>query len=250
MTTIYGFLAWVNDNLVLWFGSIPPEQKVVLSLAGTGIALTGYCWTIYKTYRGRSAPNPMSWFGFGGLTGVGALVQHEMGAGIGALTMDVTALACIVQGGASVLWKEGGWHWSDFKVEDWCALTAGTACFAVFMLSNCLSLTPLVSAAFATIADFFLYAPAIRSSWTFPRGENAFGYSMQSAKNLPAIASLPSFSPASWIYPMMLLWMNAAMIVYFLSRRLFVSREQEERSKAEAVRLRADRARSQSAAFV
>lgn len=234
MSAIDSSLVTVNDLLVSWFGSIPPDQKVLWSLLGTGLALTGYCWTIYKTYTGRSAPNPLSWLGFGLLTGVGALVQHETGAGVGALTMDVTALACLFQGGASLLWRQGGWHWGDFGMPDYAAVTLGTACFATYLSSDLLSLAPMVSAAFATIADLLLYIPAIRSSWTFPRGENAFGYAMQSAKNLPAIISLHSYSLETWMYPMMLLWMNAVMIVYFMSRRAFVTAEQEERNRMEA----------------
>ena len=256
--TIWHALTWINNVLESLFSSLSPEQKIYLSVVGTLIALTGYGWTIFKTIRDRhkiggTAPNPMTWFGFAGLTGVGALVQfiaeRTKGSGIGALTMGVTAVACVFQAGASVIWKKGGWHRNNFKIEDWCALVAGAICSLIYIFSKQLSVTPFAAATFATVADLLLYIPAIRSSWTFPRGENAFGYSMQSLKNIPAIAALSVYSPETWMYPMMLLFMNSAMIVYFVSRRAFVTVEQEKRSKEEQDRRRAENARRKSQAL-
>ena len=224
----------MSELLTYWFGALSSESKTAYSLLGVGIALLGYGWTIYRTWLGRSAPNPMSWVGFGLLTGVGALVQHETGAGVGAWTMDVTALACFLQGGASLLWKPGGWHWSDFERKDYAAVAAGAICTLVYLFSAKLSLAPTASAVLATVADLLLYYPAIRTSWRFPRSENAFGYAMQSAKNAPAIVALDTYAPATWLYPMMLLVMNAAMIAYFMARRVFVSVEQEGLNKARA----------------
>lgn len=215
-------LTQVNDVLVVWFGSIPLRWKIVLSIAGAAIALVGYGWTVYKTYKGKSAPNPMSWFGFALLTAVGALVQHEMGAGVGAWTMDLTAVCCGFQGFASLLWKRGGWHWHDFNFWAWISLVLGIICFVAFIESKTIGLTPLEAIVFATLSDLFLYGPAIVHSWKDPWSENATGYFMQSVKNAPAIAALVVITPASWLYPMMLLWMNGLCIVYFMARRVFV----------------------------
>ena len=213
----------VNGMLVGWFGNIAPEWRTVLSIMGVGLALCGYAWTIYKTYTGKSAPNPISWFGFAFLTAVGALVQHKMGAGVGAWTMDLTAVCCGFQGLASLLWKRGGWHWNDFKFWSWASLALGIICFVAFMGSKVIGLTPLGAAVFATLSDLFLYGPAIVHSWKDPWSENAGGYFWQSVKNAPAIAALAIITPASWLYPMMLLWVNGFSIIYFLSRRKFVT---------------------------
>ena len=222
-------LGRINDVLVLWFGGISIEHKAALSLLGAALAALGYAVAVIQTYRGKSYPNPMSWFAFGLLTLVDVWVMHKSGAGAGTWTMEVSVAGSFAQCFASLLCKPKGWKLNDFPVKAWVTLGLGVGCFAAYLDSKALGLTALGAVAFATLSDFLTYGPAIISSWKDPWGENGFSYSMQSLKNAPAVAALVVISPENWLYYMMLLLMNGPlMITYFMVRRSFVPRKKGE----------------------
>lgn len=252
MDLVWHYLVVTNSAFISWFGSLELDVKQNYSYAGAGIAFAGYAYTFYRIWWGNAKPNPMSWIGFGFLTGVGAGVQlwldlkhgHNLHHAIlASLTMDLTAVCCFIQGGARILrkqiWKEGGgWDLRDFSPTtwdgfwSWLTLALGVACFVAFIDANAIGLTPFEAAAYATLSDMLLYGPIIITSWSFPRSEVATGYVMQSMKNAPAIVALPHYTPAAWIYNAMLFVVNLMMIGYFSLRRAKVSTAKEDRLEA------------------
>src|SRR6266851_4979538 len=76
--------------------------KLFWAYLSAAITLAGYAIYISQMYPDHTErvikPQPLSWIGFGFLTGAGWLIQVAQGGEAGSWCLGVTALACLVIG--------------------------------------------------------------------------------------------------------------------------------------------------------
>jgi hypothetical protein len=180
----------------------------LLSLAITAAAYTVYIW---QTAHDRDIqPHPVSWFLFGLATTVAFLAQRVRGGGPGSWVTAITALVCFVISGLSFFKHSWSFSWSDGVS----AAFTGIALFAFFFAKS-----PMYAAVFATSADIAGYYPTIKKGWHKPFNDSVTSFTLNSAKFVPALFALESYSVATWLYPATLVVMNVAVASGLLVRR-------------------------------
>jgi hypothetical protein len=180
----------------------------VLSLALTAAAYFVYVW---QTTRNRQIqPHPVSWFLFGLATTVAFLAQWVKGAGSGSWVTAITAAVCFVISGLSFFKNAWTFSWSDGI----CATFTISGLIAFFYARS-----PTSAAIFATGADVAGYYPTLRKGWQKPFNDSVSSFALNSAKFVPAIFALESYSLATWLYPATLIVMNTATALFLSIRR-------------------------------
>ena len=180
----------------------------VLSVLLMVLAFAIYIWQ--TTREDGVRPHPFSWFLWGFVTGVVYLVQISQGAGAGSWVVGFTALICFLIGGISFF--KAKWHFSFF---DWFCLVAGLIVFVYYLLSK----NPIQSAILATATDVLGYGSTIKKGWFQPQKDSVTSFALNSAKYVPSLFALQSYSLATWLYPATLVLMNAGVAIMLLARR-------------------------------
>jgi hypothetical protein len=176
-----------------------------------------YSAQLCKTYKGKSEPHPIAWFGFGFLTVMGFLIQWQKGAGAGSWVMGMSSVFCFFVGGMSCYKKE--WKRNDFDGWDWSALTAGAGLLVLYLISRNLSSGPLVSVVLVTVANLVLYTPIFKRTWMLPGKESATAYGLNSLKFVPSLFAMDVHSIETCLYPTALAIINAIVVVHLIRRR-------------------------------
>ncbi|MCL4391859.1 hypothetical protein M1413_00800 [Patescibacteria group bacterium] len=190
-------------------------DKVLWGYLSVGITLAGYAIYIASMYRTtepkkRIKPHPLSWALFGFLTATGWLIQKSQDGQAGSWCLGVTALFCFVIAGIS-FWK---YPWK-FEWKDWVWIVAGMALFLFYLITK----TPTLSATLATLADLVGYGPTLRKGWREPHTDNPTNFAFNSAKCIPALLALASYSWATMVYLVMLTIMNGGVTFMLIARR-------------------------------
>ena len=131
--------------------------------------------------------------------------------------MGLTAVFCFLIGAMSQYKKR--WRLANFHAWDWAALAAGAGLFVLYLASRHLSWGPLLSAVLATAADVVLYVPIFRKAWLLPEKENRTAYGLNSLKFIPSLWAMSSYSLETCLYPVAMVIMNAAVVLYLFARR-------------------------------
>ena len=202
------------------------DYKTFMGWLAIAIMLIAYSGQLWKIWTGIPKSHPVAWFGFGFLTGVGYLVQRQEGGGSGSWVMGLTAIFCFIISFSS-FYRRGG-TLRDFDRWDWTAFIFGTITFAVYLASKKLSWGPVTSAVLAAAADVILYWPIWKDSWREPEKEYVPGYALNSAKFVPSIFGMQSYSIATLIYPSALIIVNALTAYYLRWRKNVIAREKWE----------------------
>jgi hypothetical protein len=180
----------------------------VLSVIIMFVAYAIYIWQIARAEGVQ--PHPFSWFLWGVVTGVAYLVQAANGGGPGRWVVGLTAVICVLIGLISLLMNK----WS-FSLFDWLSLGVGVLVFAYYLLSK----NPTQSAVLATATDVIGYASTVKKGWTQPYKDSATSFALNSAKFVPALFALESYSLATWLYPATLVLVNGAVSTLLVVRR-------------------------------
>jgi hypothetical protein len=181
----------------------------VLSVIIMVLAYTVYLWQASRPGEGVQ-PHPFSWLLWGLVTGVAYLVQAATGGGAGSWVSGLTAATCILIGGISL--RRHQWTFSAF---DWIALGAGLVALMFYLLAK----NMVLAAVLATLADAIGYGSTIKRGWVRPYNDSVSSFALNSAKFVPAICALKSYSVTTWIYPSTLVFMNGAVAAMLVLRR-------------------------------
>jgi hypothetical protein len=185
--------------------------KFIMGVLSLFLMVLAYAIYIWQTTREDGVrPHPFSWFLWGFVTGVAYLVQVSQEAGAGSWVVGFTALICFLVGGISFF--QDKWHFSFF---DWFCLAAGLVVFVYYLLAK----NPTQSAILATATDVLGYGSTIKKGWIQPQKDSVTSFALNSAKFVPSLFALQSYSLATWLYPATLVVMNAAVAVMLLVRR-------------------------------
>lgn len=190
------------------------------------ITLSGYAIYISQMYSDDPArvvkPQPLSWVGFGFLTGTGWIIQVAHGADAGSWCLGITALTCFVIG-----------VWSFAKFRDTSCFSdvrsISIACIGVVLFIFSLLTRQAVgwatfSAVCATLADLAFYERTFKNAWRSPREESVTNFAANSIKCIPALLALQSYTVATTIYLVMLTCVNGSFALFLLGRRSQLSR--------------------------
>jgi hypothetical protein len=185
--------------------------KLAMGALSVILMLIAYAIYIGQTARAEGVrPHPFSWFLWGFVTGVAYLVQITQGAGAGSWVVGFTAIICLFIGAISLF--KYRWRFSSF---DWFCLVAGLVVFLYYMFSK----NPTQSAILATTTDIIGYGSTLKNGWTKPHKDSATSFALNSAKFVPSLFALESYSIATWLYPATLVLMNGAVAAMLIVRR-------------------------------
>jgi hypothetical protein len=185
--------------------------KTTMGALSVVIMFAAYAIYIWQTTRGKGVkPHPFSWFLWGILTGVVYLVQVLEGEGPGSWVAGFTSLICFLIGAVSFFKYQ--WRFSLF---DWLSVTFGLFVFGIYLISK----NPTLSAILATASDVIGYGPTFKKGWAAPNEDSVSSFALNSAKYIPSVLALNSYSVATCVYPIALVIMNGAVAAMLLLRR-------------------------------
>jgi hypothetical protein len=197
--------------------------KMLLSKSGLGLlslAIMFAAYTIYirQTVRDKQIqPHPVSWFLFGLATSVAFLAQWVRGAGPGSWVTATTSVVCFIISGLSFFKNRWELSWSDGIS----ATLTVSALFAFFYAKSA-----MYAAIFATSADVAGYFPSIKKGWQKPFNDSVSSFTLNSVKFIPAIFALESYSLATCLLPITLVFMNGGVATLLLIRRQRLGHEE------------------------
>jgi hypothetical protein len=185
--------------------------KLIMGALSVVIMVVAFATYLWQTFRDEGVqPHPFSWFLWGIVTGVVFLVQISQHGGAGSWVVGFTAVICLLIGSVSLL--RNSWR---FTLFDWLSLVAGFAVFGYYLVSK----NPTLSAILATATDLIGYAPTISKGWSHPEKDSVSSFTLNSAKFIPSLFALESYSLATWLYPATLVILNGGVAVLLLLRR-------------------------------
>ncbi len=214
----------VIDLIELWQSWSHKDALGYLSIAITLLAFVIY---LRQTYFKQVLPHALTWFLFSATTGVAYCAQVLKGAGAGSWAMGLTAGMSFLLFAYS--WYKGGRlsHSADDWIFFWGALVVmGCYVGTVYVYE----MDPTVSAVVATLADLLAYAPTIRKGWLNPHSDSVTSYTLNSAKFIPALFAMESYSLATILLPGVLVITNAAVAAMLLWRRWRMTIKQQRTS--------------------
>ncbi len=173
------------------------------------LGLLAYAIYGWQTMTKGIRPHPLSWGMFTFVTGTGFLVQWDQAAGPGSWVMGVTAVICLLLALMSVWKGERVFPWYE-----WAFLVAGAFVFLFYLHSG----NSTLSAVLAALVDAIGYGPTVTKAWSRPRTECRVCYALNSVKFLPSLAAMQTVSFATYFYPIVLIFANAAVVGYLTWR--------------------------------
>lgn len=192
--------------------------KLFWAYLSVALTLAGYAIYLSQMYPENpehvKKPQPLSWVGFGFLTGAGWLIQAAQGGKAGSWCLGITAVACFIIGIWS--WARFGFRANKISV---CAAGLGVSLFVVSFFTRKIEGWATISAICATLADLAFYEPTFKNAWRKPQEESVTNFAFNSAKCLPALLALGVYSVATMIYLIMLMVVNGCFSLFLVYRR-------------------------------
>lgn len=186
------------------------DYKEVLGFAASIIAILGYIPYLFGMYRGRVHPHVFSWLVWTLLTGIAFFLQLSQGAGAGAWTTAVTAVAGLF----ITIWslKVGE---KNITRSDWLSFIAALTVIPIWLAAD----NPVLAVVLITLIDTLAFWPTIRKSWWKPWDEALSEYWTASIKFTIALCALEQVNLVTALYPAALVFLHFAFIVMALLRR-------------------------------
>jgi hypothetical protein len=192
------------------------STKGALGALSVLIMVVAYAIYLRQTFHRQVLPHPLSWFLFGSTTLVTYCVQAAKGAGPGSWVTGLTAVSCFVIFAYS--WYRG--RVLAHSPGDWVFFWGAFGVLGCYIASILLDVDSTFSAAVAAAADLIAYAPSVRKGWNKPNDDSVTSYLLNSAKFIPSLFALGSYSVATCLLPAALVLANAAFAGMLLWRRV------------------------------
>jgi hypothetical protein len=197
-------------------------NKEAWGALSVGVGIIAYALYIRRTTKKDShvRPHPLSWLLWFFVTLIAWWVQITKGAHAGSWITFLSAAACLLI--AILSWNKGEW---TFSTIDWLTLLAGVVALVLQWLVK----SPTAAAYFATGADVLGYKYTIEKGWVDPYSDDPTSFLLNSIKFLPAIAALDVYSVATDLYPLTLVFVNAAVAAMLWVQRARKPNQRMER---------------------
>lgn len=192
--------------------SIPPEIWGLLSVALAVFSLGPYLWA---TLKGTNKPHIFTWVIWALLTAIAFLLQYTEGAGSGAWSGLVSTIFCLAVLIAAIRHGE-----KRITRSDWVVFLAALAAIPLWLLTK----NPTLAAVWVTIIDGAGYIPTFRKSWSKPYEEMVTTHALSTLKHIFVLLAVQTVAPATVIYSIGMVVMNALLVASILFRRRMVKR--------------------------
>jgi hypothetical protein len=201
-------------------------SKDALGLISLAIAAAAYSAYLWQTARQKDIqPHPVSWFLFTLATIVAFAAQWVRSAGPGSWVTAVTALVCFMIAVLSLTkYLLASTHDElegvkpDERIRSVSNIVSlGLSLIAIFAFLHAKS--AVGAAISATAADLVGYYPSIKKAKRKPFNDSATSFTLNSAKFIPALFAMGSYSLATSLYPATLVVMNGYVAVLLMKGR-------------------------------
>ena len=185
-------------------------NKEIFGLIATAIGIAGYVPYFLGMYRGKVKPHIFSWFIWGLIMETIFIVQWEHNSGPGAWVTGVSSVFCII---VCVLgWRDGVKH---ITRDDWIVLLVCQLAIPFWYVIH----KPLFTMLMLTIIELIAFYPTFRKAWIKPYEESALSYSITGSKFAASLLAIESFTAINWLYPVVLIVVNVALVSVLFLRR-------------------------------
>ncbi len=186
------------------------EYKIVLGVVSVSLAVIGYGIYFRQIFLGKVKPHAFTWFVWSLTTGIVFAAQIVRNAGAGAW---VTGALCLVCFSIFVISLFKGQK--TFVILDWIFLAVTLFALLLWKVTR----DPLLSVILITITDALGILPTLRKSYLKPYEENITLFAFNSVRSLISIFALASYTITTWLYPSMLVVMNALVVLVIIFRK-------------------------------
>ena len=187
------------------------DNKPIFALMSIAWAVATYVPYFYSIFRGTTRPHLFSWIVWSIAGGVTCVIQCFHGAGPGAW---VTGMGVFISSAVAVI---ALWYGERTITRgDWIALTAALAGIPLWLVIDSALGAVILESAVNVIGCY----PTMRKSWSRPRSENLFMWSVTSAGSLLTLLAMQQITAVTMMYPATNMFSNAAMVVLLIFRRV------------------------------
>jgi len=186
-------------------------MKEALGLITVALSVIGHTPYIIDTLKKKTKPHILTWLIWSIVTVLAFLGQWAKGGGAGSLTTGVTGVITIFI--AILAFKNGT---KNISKSDKVFFVA--ALFAI--IPWYITKDPTISVVIASTVDAFAFYPTMRKTLKDPGSETLTTYIMNVLRHGLSIGALSSYNLATYIYPLILLVMNAVVAAMIIAPRL------------------------------
>jgi hypothetical protein len=181
-----------------------------LGIAGLLVAVISYIPYFRDIFRRKTKPHPFSWLVWGMVSSIAFFAQVVSGAGIGAWTTGITAIACLAIALIAIYLGERRISGLDIV----CFIGAITGMVLWQLTDN-----PLNAVVVVLIVHVLGFIPTVKKAYTFPQEETVSSYGLSLLKWGLGFLALTSFNLTTMLFPVGVFLMNLSFIVLLLVRR-------------------------------
>lgn len=185
-------------------------QAEIFGVLSTGMIFISRVFYFNGIFRHGAKPHAFSWLIWGTISAVGFAAQVAEGAGPGAWARGFACATCFLLVVIGYMRGDRG-----YTRGDWITLGVSLAAIPLWMVTK----TPLWSVILVCIIDTVGFIPTVRKAWDRPWEEPASGYAFFTAGALLSIFAIERYTPATWLYPVLMVFTNCSMTAYLLIRR-------------------------------
>ncbi len=186
-------------------------SPLYLALVAMVLDLLGSANYIRDVCAKRTKPHVFSWFIWGLLMGLGAIVSVSQGAWQAALSL---ALGAAINFAVCILGvRMGGTRY--VRPLDWVALFAAMTVIPVWLSTH----NALWAAVIVTGINISGCFPSLRKAWHFPGEENLWSFSVFGVAALLRLCAVTPFNVTTALYPATIMVMDFVLITVICLRR-------------------------------
>lgn len=185
-------------------------QTEIFGVLSTGFVLISRLFYFNGIFRHGAKPHAFSWLIWGTISAVGFAAQVAEGAGPGSWARGFSCATCFLLVGIG--YTRGD---RSYTRSDWITLIVSLLAIPLWIITN----TPLWSVILVCIIDTVGFLPTIRKSWLQPWEEPASGYGFFTVGAFLSLFAIEHYTPATWLYPVLMVFTNCSMTAYLLIRR-------------------------------
>lgn len=185
-------------------------MKESIGIIAVLLNVVGMVPYIVSIYKGKTKPHLFSNIIWAIVTTIAFFTQLIKGAGPGAWTTAISALATVY---ICILCIKYGTK--DVTKLDYVFLIAGLASIIPWLITN----DPTISVIMATFIDVCGFIPTIRKTWKAPRSENLFSWVVNLIRHGISMFAIRNLVIATYIYPLALFFMNIITVGAILRKR-------------------------------
>ena len=191
--------------------------KDILGVITIVIAVVSYSDYFFSIFRGNTIPRTISWLIWGILGAIAFTVQFHAGGGAGAWITGFTAFMCFLVAGTSYLKCT-----EHFTLYDWVPFSGALITLVFWFLTE----DALVATLLIIVTHTLGFIPTMHNAYTHPDEETAMTFVLNGVKFSIAIVALNTYMLTTWLYPSVIVLLNAILVSIIVTRRISIRKSQ------------------------